>query len=92
MNPRPLGYEHHDAHLQGLVMSLVASLAWADASEDILPGTYRLRHFARFRRVWFTNPFTRLGPATLRRRLPPFVELARQTCDGASVWLRVWDL
>ena len=58
MNPRPLGYEHYDAHLRRLRPSLDVALAWADEQAEGASGWRCLRRSALSRAVSFTDLFT----------------------------------
>lgn len=69
--PRSLGYEHYNARLRCLVMSLVAALAWADAGCGVLPGLRRLCCSVTSPSVSFTDPLTSQGPATAPKAAGP---------------------
>jgi hypothetical protein len=53
-----LGYEHCDAHLCRLRLSLDAALAGADEQAEVAPGSRCLRRSALSRAVSFTDLFT----------------------------------
>jgi hypothetical protein len=58
LNPRPLGYEPHDARLLRLGQSLAAALTSAEWQPEVVSGSLRLLRLSPSRSVRFTNRFT----------------------------------
>jgi len=83
---RSLGYEHYDAHLCRLRLSLDVALAWADGYADVAPRPRCIRRSALSRVVSFTDPFTKAP----RRQVAMHVGVSLGAADRGTLAVGCW--